>query len=170
MIDRKAVVFARTPQNKEQQDESWDDVTAKVEKRVVQKMAEGHDDQDAAQRDESLARAQAKNDQRSANKLDERNGEADNPERPNRQKSVGERQEIFSGVLDRSQLEHFHCTGHEKDEAENEAGEEDRPGAICIAHQKTSNAQRRTSNVECETKSAPPLRLEMRRSRKGAIL
>ena len=47
IIERKAVVFARAPENKEQQHEARDNVAAEIVKRVVQKMAEGDDDQDA---------------------------------------------------------------------------------------------------------------------------
>ena len=61
MIERKSIVLARAPEKKEQQREARDDVTAKVEERVVQKVAEGDDDQDEAERDKGVARAQAEN-------------------------------------------------------------------------------------------------------------
>ena len=57
MIQREAVVFTRTPQNKEQKGEARDDVPAEVEERVVQEMAEGDDNQDAAERDKRVTRA-----------------------------------------------------------------------------------------------------------------
>jgi hypothetical protein len=54
------------------------------------------------------------------------------PERPDRQEGVGEGQKIFSRMLERTELKNLHHAGHEEDEAENEASEENRPGAIQI--------------------------------------
>jgi hypothetical protein len=99
-------------------------MTAEVEEWVMQKMAESHDNQDAAERDERVACAQSKYDEQAGNQFDERDKHANKPERPERQESVGERQKIFSRVLKRSQLKDLHHTGHEKDQAENEAREE----------------------------------------------
>ena len=111
-------------------------MTAEVEERVVQEMAEGDNDQDAAERDERVTRAQAEDEERAGDEFNERNGDADRPERPDRQERVGERQKIFSGVLKRGELKDFHDAGHEEDEAENEPGEEDGPGAIKIRSHK----------------------------------
>jgi len=44
MIQREAVVFARAPENKEQQSEARDDVTDEAVERIVQQMAEADDD------------------------------------------------------------------------------------------------------------------------------
>ncbi len=105
-------------------------MTAEVEERVVQKMAEGDDDQDAAQRDERVARPQTKHDERAGHEFDERNGDAGSPERPDGQEGVGERQEIFTRVFEWPELKYFHDAGHEEDKAENEATEEQCPCAI----------------------------------------
>src|SRR5437762_1462401 len=84
------------------------------------------------ERDERVARAQAEADERAGDEFDERNNDADNPERPDRQKRVGERQKIFPGVLKRAELKHFHHSGHQEDEAEDEPGEDQCPSAIEI--------------------------------------
>jgi hypothetical protein len=130
MIYGESVIFAREAENKEQQAETRDDVTAEVVKRVVQKMAEGDNGQDAAERDKPVARTQANNDKRAANQFNEGNGNADSPERPHGEKGVAKWQKIFSGVLKRAKLKNFHDAGHEEDQAENEAGEEESPRAI----------------------------------------
>ena len=74
------------------------------------------------ERDERVARAQAEADERAGDEFDERNNDADNPERPDRQKRVGERQKIFPGVVKRAELKHFHHSGHQEDEAEDRLG------------------------------------------------
>src|SRR5258708_24061179 len=107
-------------------------MAAEVVERVVQKMAEGDDDQDASERDERVTRAQAKDDKRAGDEFDERNDDADSPERPSRQERVVERQKVFSRVLEWAELKDLHGPGHEEDEAENETGEKQRPGAIKI--------------------------------------
>ena len=91
MIQREAVGFARAPENKEQQSETRDDVTDEAVERIVQQMAEGDDDQDEAERDESVAGTQAEDNERAGDEFDERNGDADRPQRPDRQESVGVR-------------------------------------------------------------------------------
>ena len=53
-------------------------------------------------------------------------------ERPGRQESIGERQKVFSRVLERAELKNLHYASHKEDETEDEAGEENRPGAIQI--------------------------------------
>jgi len=141
IIERKAVVFARAPENKEQQHEARDNVAAEIVKRVVQKMAEGDDDQDAAERDQRVTCTQAEDDERAGDEFDEWNGDADCPERPDRQECVGERQKIFSRVLERAELKYFHHSGHEEDEAENQAGEEQCPSAIEIRFHTSGNGQ-----------------------------
>ncbi len=70
MIQREAVVFARAPENKEQQSEARDDVTAEGVERFVQQMAEGDDHQDEAERDESVAGAQAEDNERAGDEFD----------------------------------------------------------------------------------------------------
>ena len=99
----------------------------KLKSGIVQEMAEGDDDQDATERAQCVACAQAEDDERSRDEFYEGNGDADSPKRPDRQKSVAEREKIFSRVFERSQLKNFPEAGHEKDEAENETSEEDRP-------------------------------------------
>ena len=64
MIQREAVVFAREPENKKQQSETRDDVTAEAVERIVQQMADGDDDQDEAKRDESVAGTQVQDNER----------------------------------------------------------------------------------------------------------
>jgi hypothetical protein len=91
MIQREAVVFARVPENKKQQSETRDDVTAEAVERIVQQMADGDDDQDEAKRDESVAGTQAQDNERAGDEFDERNGDADRPQRSDRQESVGVR-------------------------------------------------------------------------------
>ena len=59
-------------------------MAAKVEEGVVQKMAEGDDDQDATERDERVSSAQPDDDKRAGNQFNERNSDADRPERPRR--------------------------------------------------------------------------------------
>ena len=117
---------------------------AEVVERVVQKMAEGDDDQDAAKRDERVARAQAEDEERAGHKFHERNGDTNRPKRPDRKERIGERQKIFSGVLERAELKNFHEAGHEEDEAENEAGEENGERAIQIFIHRL----RRSSQIE----------------------
>ena len=56
-IEREAVIFARKTENKEEEGEARNDVAAKVEERVVQKMAECDDDEYHAERDERIAGA-----------------------------------------------------------------------------------------------------------------
>ena len=51
VIEREAVIFARKTENKEEESETRNHVAAKVEERVVQKMAECDDDEDHAERD-----------------------------------------------------------------------------------------------------------------------
>ena len=87
-------------------------------------MAESHDDQDETESDKSVARPQTQYDQSSGAEFDQRDNDADQPEGPDGQKCIGEWQEIFSGVLERSQLKHFPEAGHEEDQAENESREE----------------------------------------------
>ena len=98
-------------------------MTAEVVERLVQEMTESHDGQDEAKRDESLAGTQTKDNQSTSNKLEQRNGDPGEPERPDRQKSVGERQEIFSRMFERPQLEDLPLAGHEKDQTENKPRE-----------------------------------------------
>ena len=57
VIEREAVIFARKRENKEEEREARNDVAAKVEERVVQKMAECDDDEDRAERDKRIAGA-----------------------------------------------------------------------------------------------------------------
>jgi len=57
VIEREAVIFARKRENKEEEREARNDVAAKVEERVVQKMAECDDDEYHAERDERIAGA-----------------------------------------------------------------------------------------------------------------
>ena len=47
-------------------------------------------------------------------------------------KVLGERQKVFSRVLERAELKNLHHAGHKEDETEDEAGEENRPGAIQV--------------------------------------
>jgi hypothetical protein len=130
VVQREAVVFAREAENEEQERKTRDDVAAKVVKRVVQKMAEGDDDQNTTERDKRVARAQANDDERAGNQFNERNGNADGPKRPSRQERVVEWQEIFSGVLERAEVKYFHYAGHQEDEAENKSGQEESQSAI----------------------------------------
>lgn len=134
MIQSKSIILAREAENKEQQGKTRDDVAAEVVERVVQKMAEGDNDEDATERDERIARPQTKDDKRAGDQLNERNSDADRPKRPDRQECVVERQKIFSGMLEWPQLKNFHHTGHEEDKAENETGKEDSPGTVCVRH------------------------------------
>jgi len=105
-------------------------MAAEVEERIMQKMSEGNNDQDATERDERVARAQPNNDQHAGDQFNEWNSDADGPERPSRQKCIAEWQEILSGMLERTKLKYFHDAGHKKDQAENESGEEESPRAI----------------------------------------
>jgi len=57
VIEREAIIFARKRENKEEEREARNHVAAKVEERVVQKMAEGDDDEYHAERDERIAGA-----------------------------------------------------------------------------------------------------------------
>ena len=57
LIQRKAVFFARKTKNKKEQGKPRNDVAAEVEQRVVQKMAEGDDDEHRAEGDERIAGA-----------------------------------------------------------------------------------------------------------------
>jgi hypothetical protein len=146
VIYGKSVVFARAPENKEEQGEARDDVTSEIVERIVQQMPKGHDDEDETKRDQRVACSQSKDDERAGDEFDERNRRTDGPERPDRQESVGERQEIFSCVLDRPQLKNFPEAGHEENEAENESSEEQGPGAQISIHR-----FRRFSQIEDET-------------------
>lgn len=130
MINRESIVFARAPENKQQQSEARDDVAAEAKKGVVQQMTESHDGENATKRDKRVARTQSKNKKRAADQFDKRNGGTNRPERPSRKKSVGERQKIFPCMLERTELKNFHHAGHEEDETENKSGEEQSPGAV----------------------------------------
>src|SRR6476646_2223089 len=57
LIQRKAVFFARKTKNKKEQGKPRNDMAAEVEQRVVQKMAEGDDDEHRAEGDERIAGA-----------------------------------------------------------------------------------------------------------------
>ena len=105
-------------------------MAAKVKERFAQKVAEGNDHQNASERDEGFANAQPNQEQRAPKELDERNRYSHRPERPNRQEGIGKRQEVFSGVLERAELKDLPETGHEKDQAENEPGEEHSPTTL----------------------------------------
>ena len=94
-------MLLRAPENKEQESETRDDVTAEVVERFVQEMAEGHDYQDKAEGDKSVAGAQAQNHQSSGKEFDQRNSDTYEPKRPDGQKCIGEGQEIFTGMLER---------------------------------------------------------------------
>jgi hypothetical protein len=50
----------------------------------------------------------------------------------NQRDQRGELQKILSGVLDRAQSENFPDAGHEEDQAENEPGKKQCPGAMKI--------------------------------------
>jgi len=84
MVQRKAIVFAREHQDKQQQSEPGNYVSVELVKRFFQEMTECDEDQDGAQRDERLARSQANNNQRPRYTFDNLDSEADYPERPPR--------------------------------------------------------------------------------------
>src|SRR5206468_1603381 len=111
------VVFSRAPKEKEEKGETRDDVTGQVEERVTQKMAEGHDDQNATERDERLAHAKPYEQQRAGQQFDDWNRYPNQPERPNRQEGIGKWQEIFAGMLERAELKNLPNAGHQKDQA-----------------------------------------------------
>jgi hypothetical protein len=108
------------------------DMAAEIEQRVAQKMAEGDDDEHRAEDDKRIARAQSEKNERARDEFDERNRDARHPERPDRQEGVGERQKIFSGMLERAKLKNLHHAGHEKDQTEHQTCKENRPRAIQI--------------------------------------
>lgn len=124
MIHGESIIFTREPKEKKEQDEARNDMTAEVKERVMEQVAEGYDDQHATERDERIARAQTEDDERARDELNKWNKHADDPERPNRQKRVGEGQKIFLRMLERSELENFHYAGHEKDETEDQSCKE----------------------------------------------
>ena len=130
MIDRESIVFARAPENKKEENKSRNNVAAEIEERVVQEMAKGHDDQDAAEGDQRVARAQTENEERAGDEFDKWNNDTGGPKRPDRQEGVAEREKIFSRMLKRAHLKNFHDAGHEKDEAEDKTSEEQSPGAV----------------------------------------
>jgi hypothetical protein len=107
-------------------------VAAEIEERVAQEMPESHDHKDEAEADESVASPQTDDDKRACDKFDHRNRNANHPESPDREKSVREWQEVFLGMLDRSQLKDFPNAGHEKDQAQNEARKEHSPGTVSV--------------------------------------
>ncbi len=86
-------------------------------------MTEGDDDENETKRDESFTDPQPNEEKRSANQLYEWNRYADQPKGPDRQKRIGEGQEILFDVLERSQLKDFPDAGHEEDQAKNKARE-----------------------------------------------
>src|ERR1041385_4942934 len=92
-------------------------------------MAKGDDDQHAAESDERGARLPSEDHQRAGNQLDEWDHVAHRPKRPGGKEGVLEREEESLHVSRRAELEGFPDAGHEEDEAENEAGEENCPGA-----------------------------------------
>ena len=91
-------------------------------------MSEGHDRQHESERHQSLACPQAEYHERAGDQFNKRNEDTCGPQRPNRQKRICEGQKIFARVSQRTELEDFPNAGHEKDQTEYEACEQERPG------------------------------------------
>lgn len=107
-------------------------MTREIVERLVQEVAEGHDDKNEAKSDKSIARPQTQYHQSPGKKFNEGDRYTDKPERPDGQKGIGERQEIFAGMLERPQLKDLPEARHEKDQSEDEPRKEQRPGASNI--------------------------------------
>lgn len=123
-VERKAIAFSWNPKEEQQQSETGNDMAVKVEERFMQEVAESHDDQNQTKGDKRIARPQTQDDQSSGNKFDKRDGNANQPKRPDGQKCICERQEIFSDVFDRTKLKHFPHAGHAENQAKNQSREE----------------------------------------------
>ena len=114
-------------------------------------MPEGHDRQHESKRNQSLACPQAEYHQRAANQFNKRNDDTCGPQRPDRQKRICEGQKIFARVLQRPELEDFPNAGHEKDQAEYEAREEQRPASVDVRTTRVGHddRQRNLGKREC---------------------
>src|SRR6185503_13944704 len=67
------------------------------------------------------------------NQLHERNHDTHRPKRPDRQKRIGERQEVFARVIEWSELENLHDSGHKENQPENQTRKQDGPRSINIS-------------------------------------
>jgi hypothetical protein len=81
----------------------------------MEQVPESHDCQNKAKRDQRLANPQSKYYHRSGYKFNEGNHNTGRPERPDRQKSIGEGQEILARVIEWAKLKDLHYPGHEED-------------------------------------------------------
>src|ERR1041384_4226722 len=96
----------------------------------MEQMPKSDDCQNKAKRDQRHANTQSKYYHCSGNKFNEGNYNTGRPERPDRQKSIGKRQEILASVIEWPELKHLHYPGHEENESEYQTRKQNRPRSI----------------------------------------
>src|SRR6266487_5043179 len=104
----------------------------KFVKGLMKQMSERNDCQNEPECNQSFPRPQADDHETAGNKFDKGNHDASRPQRPDRQKSICEREKILARVLQWSELKYFPGPGHEKNQTEHEAREKNRPTPIAI--------------------------------------
>ena len=103
----------------------------KLVERLREKVAEGNEDQDSAESHQSWTSPKSNQQQGPRGELDQGHYGPCRPQRPYREKGLRVRpDEPTLSMLDRTEGEHLPKSSHEKDQAENDSGDENRPAAV----------------------------------------